>query len=269
MLFLAKKIHYAFQYIYIFTSSQILYKNRITMTIRNIFAALAVSFLITLSAQAQTKKKLIEENEQLKAEKVELQKANIQIEREKQALNKENARLNEANQQAQQEIQRLQQNIVDLKEANIRLNNLIMESENNVKSTKAKTGSTGAVATNSKATSSFVADPNDKRPCALKQNKLQTNQSYFLSLNKLTTKGWGIQVYSYESLCSAIEKAQEFSKSYKMYNTYIRAKEVNGKVMYSVIYGSLKDESSARFYCDNFKKIAKDAEGKAAFVIQH
>ncbi|MCS7005885.1 MAG: SPOR domain-containing protein [Cytophagales bacterium] len=209
-----------------------------------------------LVAQAQTKRKIIEENEQLKQEKVELQKANVQLEREKQALQKENAALKQENQMLSSEVRRLQDNLSELKEANRALT--IRLSEN-----------TSAAKSKSTPNETPSIDPNDKRPCAIQQNKLAPNQSYFLTLNKLNTKGWGIQVYSYSTLCMALEKAQEFSKQYKMYNTYIRVKEVDGKRVFSVVYGSLKDEASARSYCENFRKIAKDREGQNAFVIQH
>ncbi len=120
------------------------------------------------------------------------------------------------------------------------------------------------------ATGSAAGDPNDRRPCKLLQNKLAPNSSYFVdTFNRLNTKGWGVQLYSFNNLCAAMEKAIEFRQYYRMWKTYITVKEINGQRMFSVVYGSMKDELQARTYLQNFRKIAKDIEGKNAFLIQH
>jgi outer membrane murein-binding lipoprotein Lpp len=118
--------------------------------------------------------------------------------------------------------------------------------------------------------SSASSDPNDRRPCRLLENKLATNSSYFVdSFNRLNTQGWGLQLYSFNNLCAAMEKAVEFRQYYRMWKTYITVKEINGKRMFTVVYGSMKDELQARTYLQNFRKIARDVEGKNAFLIQH
>jgi len=230
------------------------------LSITAIFLMVLFSFDVVC---AQAKRKMMEENEQLKNEKVELQKANVQLEREKQSLQKENNALKQENQMLTSEVRRLQENVNDLKEANRNMTNKIAEAS------MTNAGKSSVTGNSKKNVEEVKVDPNDKRPCAVNQAKLAANQSYFLTLNKLNTKGWGIQIYSYSTLCMALEKAQEFSKQYKMYNTYIRVKEVDGRRVFSVIYGSLKDEASARSYCENFRKIAKDNEGQNAFIVQH
>lgn len=107
-------------------------------------------------------------------------------------------------------------------------------------------------------------------PCTRKQNTLSVGASYFFNtLNKVNTKGWGIQVYSFQNLCNAIESAKKFSDKYTMYKTYIKVKQVNSRRMFCVVYGSLKDEIQARTYCKNFKQIAETPHLQNAFLVQH
>ena len=44
---------------------------------------------------------------------------------------------------------------------------------------------------------------------------------------------------------------------------------MNGKKIYSVVYGSLKDEAQARTYTELFKKNARVKERSSAFMVQH
>lgn len=111
---------------------------------------------------------------------------------------------------------------------------------------------------------------NNASPCTRKQNTLSVGASYFFNtLNKVNTKGWGIQVYSFQNLCNAIESAKKFSDKYTMYKTYIKVKQVNSRRMFCVVYGSLKDEIQARTYCKNFKQIAETPHLQNAFLVQH
>ncbi len=183
----------------------------------------------------------------LEAENSKLKTRNGQLESEVEVLKTENARLGEELENAKKDNQALSNDY----EA------LAAEYE----ALKAKFEATGSASS---------SDPNDRRPCRLLENKLAPNSSYFVdSFNRLNTQGWGVQIYSFNNLCAAMEKAVEFRQYYRMWKTYITVKEVSGKKMFTVVYGSMKDELQARTYLQNFRKIARDIEGKNAFLVQH
>ncbi len=206
---------------------------------------------------AQSKKKLREENDLLTSQVQALQ-------RQTQTLAVENRNLKERSALLQNAVDRLRQD-----SAAMSMEYKLLREDYQELEAKSTTATTSTTATGFTAASTAV-DPNDSRPCARKQAQLTAGYSYFPeTLSRLNSNGWGVQVYSFSNLCQAVEKAEEFSEYYRMFKTYIRVKEVNGQRVFSVVYGSLRDEAQARTYCENFRKIAKDTEGQNAFIVQH
>jgi len=221
---------------------------------------LLVGAVLTQPLMAQSKKKLKEEIVRLKDEKNQLEVAyqdlsakHDQAVIDKQQLANQNATL-------QQELQSLREQIAAKEKAY----QLLEADKDELKSELAEIEQKEAA-----KDEAAEVDPNDTRRCAVLQGTLESGYSYTERFTRLNSYGWGIQVYAYYNLCQASEKAEEFKKYYKMYRTYIHVKEVNGRKMYAVVYGSLKDYDQAKIYCDNFKKIVKDPEAKGAFLIQH
>jgi len=211
---------------------------------------------------AQSKKALREENTLLQTQVQTLQ-------RQTQTLSVENRNLQQKNQLISKAVDRLRQDSSAMAmEYKLLSDDFVALQNSSTANTSGgnKNGSSNAFAVGGTS----APDPNDSRPCARKQSQLSAGYSYFINtLGKLNSDGWGVQVYSFDNLCTAVERAEEFSSYYRMYKTYIRVKQVNGQTRYSVVYGSLRDEAQARTYCENFRKIAKDEEGRNAFIVQH
>jgi hypothetical protein len=223
------------------------------MSSRIIFGLITLTLSFGFQAFSQSKKKVKAENEELK-------EINVRLQNEKRKLEFENKKLKDDAQQNSKLTSFYEKEVYRLRGDSSRLEdekaNLVIEVSNAKEKQKQEFAR-------------YTSDPNDSRPCARMQSNLRAGSYFPETLKKLNSKGWGIQVYSFGSLCQAIEKANEFSEYYHMYKTYIRVKEVDGKKIFSVVYGTLKDEHQARVYCENFKQIAKDAEGQNAFLINH
>ena len=227
-------------------------------TLKLIFVGFVLSTLCFSTALAQTKKQLEAEIGRLREELFALNQENMLLRQQRDQLTTQNQTLAGGQNAMQAEISRMERRIATMEQEYQDLANAYerMKAGSLVSSTAPGPIITGP-------------DRSESRACALLENQLIDNTSYTLDYSRLNSSGWGIQVYSFGSLCQAEAKAQEFSKKYTMYKTYIRPKRVNGRRIYSVLYGSLKDEAQARTYCNNFRKIAKDKEGKAAFIVQH
>ncbi len=235
-------------------------------TFRNTFFLLLLAgFLTVPQAFAQSKKELRDENAVMKTQIEALQRQSQEIVRENRNLQERNNLLSTA-------VNRLRQD-----SAAMSAEYKMLQEDFNALQTRASSGATTAsanTATGMRPSGSTYTPPtptpNDNRLCARKQSQLTPDASYMLeTLNRLNSRGWGVQVYSFSDLCSAVEKAEEFASYYKMFKTYIRVKEVDGRRVYTVVYGSLRDEAQARVYCENFRKIARTEEKQNAFVVQH
>ena len=143
--------------------------------------------------------------------------------------------------------------------------NTIKQDYNQLKSEYKSVQSGGRISNKNGEIANVNVEIGGNEDCGVNPSKLIPGNSYTMKFNKMSFKGWGVQVYSFASLCNAYKKAKEFSSYYKLFNTYIRVKMMKNRKIYSVIYGSLKDEEQARTYCTNFRKIAKDKEGQNAF----
>ncbi len=108
-------------------------------------------------------------------------------------------------------------------------------------------------------------------PCGANPAKLEDDQSYYLeSLRPMGLHGWGVQVYSFTDLCTALAKARQFRNYYQMYNTYLRVKEGdNGERLYTVVYASLRDQQQAQVYLKAFRAKGRDEAQKNAFLVRH
>ncbi len=226
-------------------------------TFKLVFAGLFIATLCFSASFAQTKKQLEAEISRLQEEIFALSQENMLLKQQRDQLSSQNETLAGGQSAMQAEISRLERRISVMEEEYQDLANAYEDM---------KTGSLASAAPGPVITG---PDRSESRACALLENQLNDNTSYTLDYTRLGSSGWGVQVYSFGSLCQAEAKAQDFSKKYSMYKTYIRVKNVNGRRTYSVLYGSLKDETQARTYCNNFRKIARDKEGKSAFIVQH
>lgn len=225
----------------------------------------ALAFILAAPALAQSKKEMKEEIVRLKEQVTQ--------------LTTENENLDARNRQLQAESQKATGRVSALESENSALRQELSSKDqaykllsSNYEAVQQQAAATqAAVEQKQQAKQQQIAvDPNDKRKCAHYQSKLQAGYSYNEDFVKLNSKGYGLQVYSYYNLCQASEKAEEFKKSYKMYNTYIHVKkDAEGNSLYCVVYGSLKDYDQARTYCENFRKVAPDPIAAGAFVIQH
>ncbi len=229
---------------------------KLTSRLTLCFTLLFAVFLFT-NASAQRKKVLKEDIETLEVKNNELTLKN-------KTLTVENSRLIKENKTYVEEIKRLRSDSVavntDYK--------ILADKFQDYKKDASMRAQLEKAANATKTSASYV-DPTDKRECAVKQNSLKVDQSYRINLNPIDYQGWGVQIYSYSTLCAAVEKATEFSKSYSSFNTYIRVKQVNGERVFAVIYGSLKDAQQARTYCENFRKNVPLPEAKNAFLVKH
>lgn len=203
------------------------------------------------SLQAQSKKKLREEIKELKAANTQLRNENRKLKYEKDQLEEEKKQIVDLTTFFEEEVYRLRKDSAQYHTAfeEVKLKKAEFEEQN-----KANV---------------YKPDPNDNRPCARQQSSLAPGSYFRETLNPLASSGWGVQVFSFSSLCQAQEKAEEFSAKYHMWKTYIMVKEVNGQKVFSVVYGTLRDEQQARTYCENFKKVASGPEAANAFLVQH
>lgn len=210
------------------------------------------SFAFT-TVQAQTKKELKAEVDRLTSSNTVLQNAVVQ-------LQSQNRKLSEDVTQAQTDLNRVKRDSARLATDYNLLTNEYIAYKQQAATTAAE---------NTATTSTSYVDPSDNRACALKQPTLQSGYSYTMSLGRLNSNGWGVQVYSSDNLCNAMEKAESFSNYYTMYKTYIRVKVVGSKRVFSVVYGSLKDYEQAKTYCRLFRENARSKEASGAFLVQH
>ncbi len=224
-----------------------------TTAIIVIITILFLSFLAIPNAQGQNRKKLKAAIEKLKSEKALLTKQMLDEQQQNKSLNNEIQNL-------EQKILNLEQDLngakIDYKTLNEEFNEYKLAEEKR----KAAVLETKE---NQKKAQSYLKD------CSLNNLNLQANNSYTLKFNKINVHGWGLQVYSFNSLCLAKERADKFSKQYRLYKTYIRVKEINGQKVYAVLYGSLKYKEQAEVYCKNFRNVARDKGGQNAFLVQH
>jgi predicted RNase H-like nuclease (RuvC/YqgF family) len=213
----------------------------------------AAALFAASPTQAQRKKELKSDVERLENANNVLTQKNAQLEAQVKQAGSENRQLQSTINRLRQDSAMMRQDYKQLSEEYVSYKQqAIAKAEADAK----------------KKNSTSYIDPSDKRPCALNAPKLQSGQSYTLKMNALNSDGWGLQVFSSNNLCLAMEKAESFSKQYKMYNTYIRVKMVNDQKVYSVVYASLKDYEQAKNYCASFKKSAKGPE-RDAFLVQH
>lgn len=225
------------------------------------------AFLFTFSVglQAQSKKKLKTENEQLKAANTVLQQKTKSLQEENKALSNRNTalkasmtKLKRDSAVAAMDYKLLSDEYKDFKKRAIEERRKVEEANNGG----------GGVADDGSITDVILGDNNN--PCAIRQAQLEAGYSYDTEgLKRIRTKGYGVQVYSYRNLCNAMEKANEFKTYYRMYKTYIKVKMVGNSKVFSVVYGSLKDEQQARTYVNLFKKNARVKERSSAFLTQH
>ncbi len=202
--------------------------------------------------QAQTKKKLKDEVKELKTANTQLRNENRKLKYEKEQADQEKKQIVDLTTFFENEVYRLRKDSAEYHAA-------YQAAVQKVTEQQAK-----------KEENTYRADPNDSRVCAQKQASLKAGYSYFRdSFGRLNSKGWGVQVFTFSSLCQAQEKADEFAAKYHMWKTYIKVKEVNGEKVFAVVYGTLRDEQQARTYCENFKQIASGPEAKNAFLVQH
>lgn len=218
------------------------------------------AFLLCLSVgvQAQSKKKLKAEIDQLKAANTVLQQKVKALEEEKQNLAAQSTSL-------KAEAVRLKRDSATSATDYKILSSEYTTFKEKVIAERQKTGTDGD---DGSITDVILGDSN--KPCVQRQKKLEAGYSYDAkTLQRIPTKGYGVQVYSYSSLCNAEEKANEFMNYYRMYKTYIKVKMVGNSKVFSVVYGSLKDADQARTYTNLFKKNARVKERQGAFMVQH
>jgi hypothetical protein len=220
--------------------------------------AWALAFAVLAApAFAQTKK-------ELKAEVERLTTANNVLQQQNGQLQLQTRKIADDYRKAQSEAARLRSD-----SANMAADYQALRSEYVSFQQQAAQAAAAASASPASSGGSYV-DPADTRPCAISQAKLQAGHSYHIdNLSPLNTSGWGVQVYSSDNLCNAMEKAEEFSAYYTMYKTYIRVKTVGNKRVFSVVYGSLRDHEQAKTYCELFKKNARPQDRGGAFLVQH
>lgn len=229
------------------------------------------------SAFAQSKK-------ELKEEVVRLTNELTQSKRDNDALDSRNKELQQENQKSVAKVAALESENSALKDeiaSKDKAYQLLSSNYSALQSQAAASASSGGKGGSSSGGSSASTggskspqdlakvDPSDTRRCAKLQGKLAAGYSYTEDFTRLNSHGYGLQVYSYYNLCQAAEKAEEFKKQYTMYKTYIHVKELDGVTTYTVVYGSLKDYETAKNYCENFRKIAKNPIEQGAFVVQH
>lgn len=195
-------------------------------------------------AQAQSKKVL---KQQLAAMQAELQKSEAERRRTTQRLRE----LEAMTANNQQQIARLNSELTRLKADSVRQALRIQQLSDSVPPVA------GVV--------------NMVLPCGANPAKLEDDQSYYLeSLRPMGLHGWGVQVYSFTDLCTALAKARQFRNYYQMYNTYLRVKEGdNGERLYTVVYASLKDQQQAQVYLKAFRAKGRDEAQKNAFLVRH
>lgn len=218
---------------------------------------------VVVSVQAQSKKKLKAENSQLKAANTVLQQKTKSLEADKKALTNKNTalkgditRMKKDSAVSAMDYKLLSDEYKDFKKKVIAERQKLEDAKNS--------GGTD----DGSITDVILGDNNN--PCAIRQAQLEAGYSYDVDgLKRIRTQGYGVQVYSYRSLCNALEKASEFKSYYHMYKTYIRVKMIGNSKVFSVVYGSLKDQQQARTYCNLFKQNARVKERASAFLVQH
>ena len=218
----------------------------------------ALLLSLSVGVQAQSKKKLKEEIDQLKAANTVLQQKTKKLEEEKISLSNQNTAL-------KAEALRLKR---DSSKSATDYNTLSTEYDSFKKKVIDERQKTGTGTDDGAITDVLLGDSN--KPCLMRQSKLEAGYSYDAkTLQRIPTKGYGVQVYSYSNLCNAEEKANEFMKYYRMYKTYIKVKTVGTQKVFSMVYGSLKDANQARTYTRLFKENARVKERQGAFMVQH
>lgn len=228
-------------------------------TLKIVSVCVLLSLVSFSGAFAQTKKQLKAEVERLREELFALNQDNLVLKHQRDELTTQNETYAGNQNALQSEINRLERRIGVMEQEYEDLADAYQDIREDKLASGEGTG--GGVITG--------PDRSESRTCALLETQLTENTSYALDYTRLSSDGWGVQVYSFSTLCQAEEKAAVFSQKYTMYKTYIRVKQVKGRRIYSVVYGSLKDQQQARTYCNNFRKIAKDKAGKSAFIVQH
>jgi len=214
---------------------------------------------------AQSKKEMKDEIVRLKEQVTQLTQENENLDGRNKQLQQDNQRLTGRSAALESENSTLRQELSSKEQAYRLLSSNYEAMQQQVASTQAAAEEQVKVRQNNAR-----VDPNDKRKCATQQGKLVAGYSYTEDYVRVNSKGWGLQVYSYPTLCQAAEKAEDFKESYKMYNTYIHVKkDAAGQMVYCVVYGSLKDYDQARTYCENFRKVAPDPIAAGAFLVQH
>lgn len=217
---------------------------------------------VTANVQAQSKKTLKAEIEQLKA-------ANTVLQQKTQSLLEENKKLESQNAALKAAADRLKRDSAVTALDYKLLNDDYKQFKAKVIAEKQKaTDASNGGADDGSITDVVLGDNNN--PCAIRQAQLEPGYSYDSDgLKRIRTQGYGVQVYSYSNLCNALEKASEFKSYYRMYKTYIAVKRVGNRKMFSVVYGSLKDEQQARTYTRLFKENGRVKERAGAFMVQH
>jgi len=238
------------------------------MKTTKIFALLLFALFATSSlSYAQKKKDLKEDVDQLTKDNTTLKSQNTKLTQENKNLQNSVDRLEKENGELRSDYNRLSKDFETFKKEAAN-NNAGNNSGGGASSGNSGVGSSGGSKGNAGGIIN-VPDPNDKRPCATKQNSLDINTTYTMNLTKLVSSGYGVQVGSSSNLCQAMEEAKEFAKYYKTYNTYIRVKIVGNQRMFAIVYGSLKDYNSAKSIAESVKKRGRNEQHKDAFVIQH
>jgi hypothetical protein len=248
----------------------------IMKTSKSLLLILAFLVLGFSSGFGQTKKALREEIAQLQAQVNQLNLDKTVLEQEKTAVVAANKSMNSENLALKSQVAGLQDDMEDCNQdyANLMADYQSLLAGGTVTTTPstpkppATTGGSGSSVTPSTTTGAVIGSSGGST-CASMENALLANNTYHLNYTLAPAGGWGVQIYSFSSLCQAEKKAREFAKDFTMYETYIKVKVAGGKKLFAVVYGSMPNKAQAQTYLTNFKKIAKDPAQKTAFLVQH
>ncbi len=237
----------------------------LTFSLKATIIVLGLSICLMQNAFGQSKGVLKKQVKSLKEVSQKLKSENELLQMDIDQLKKEKAQLSEENINLRDQLERTRADSAELHQQLEQLKNQVMikqqEEDGEISDSTQENEEEDIVSHDS-----YSVD----EPCLENDMSLETNASYYINdLRKLGKNGWGVQVYAFSTLCHALKEAKKFKEYYKMYNTYIKVKEVDGQKYYALVYGSLKDKSQAETYCENFKQRARNEDEREAFLVQH